>query len=351
LEEQTYGLLMSFLDGWLDVAPPGVKIVDGNENSYYYTDIEQFFRDALEIKVAGQNVVAPENRFKYRAQVQAGHALYLDRFAAKPGEKYFFDIGNTPKSTKIAEHATAALASSDEYVWIYGEKGRFWPEPGALLQWQGKEVFAPWPQVLAGSDTALSIARDPHRAALDFLRAHPTAPNLARNADFSSQSIAPDKNAVQNAADWQGDGAVAGWLTWQDDDSRGTFSWDKAIGAKSPGAARLSAISNGCFIQTYPVQAGKSFVLSAKVRQSGKGYSQITARWKDQNNAWTAQTSDVPLFATGAADAKGWRTIAGLVVVPPSATQMVLLLTAQGQKTGADQIWFDDVQVIEQTIE
>jgi hypothetical protein len=84
LEDQVYGLLISFLDGWLDVAPPGVKIVDGNENSYYYNSAEQFFRDALEIKVAGQYVVAPENRFKYRAQVQAGHALYLDRFAAKP---------------------------------------------------------------------------------------------------------------------------------------------------------------------------------------------------------------------------------------------------------------------------
>jgi hypothetical protein len=228
-------------------------------------------------------------------------------------------------------------------VWIYGERGRFWPEAKELIQWRGKEVYEPWAKVLSGSDVALSFARDPQWAALNYLAANPNALNLARNADFSSERIAPTENA---ASDWKGDGPVASWLTWQGDESNGTFSWDKTIGASAPGSARLSGISTGCFIQPHKVQAGQNFIIAARVKQSGRGYSQITARWKDQNGAWTALTSDIALFVTGAADATGWRTVAGSVVVPPSATQLIVLLNANGQRNSTDQIWFDDVQVV-----
>jgi hypothetical protein len=80
LAAQGYGLYPAMIDGWLDAAPPTVTLVDGCESAYLYNSRQQFLESAVEIKGACQELLSPENRAKYRAQVQVGFGMYLDAY-------------------------------------------------------------------------------------------------------------------------------------------------------------------------------------------------------------------------------------------------------------------------------
>lgn len=129
LGAEGYGLLPAFLNGMLDVAGPNITITDGNESSYYYTEPLPYYRAYQTIHQTCLGLVAPENRAKYRAQMQCAQALYVD---------YLFDYWGrgtparhmTPEErAKWWEHNVYySLATTDEYVWLYSEKMNWWQD-------------------------------------------------------------------------------------------------------------------------------------------------------------------------------------------------------------------------------
>ena len=61
--------------------PPEMILVDGCEHGYYMDSAEAYLRAANEMRSwngACARLVSPENRAKYRQQVQAGFGFYLD---------------------------------------------------------------------------------------------------------------------------------------------------------------------------------------------------------------------------------------------------------------------------------
>jgi hypothetical protein len=125
-----YGLMAPFLDGMLEVAGSGIRLIDGNEHSYYYKTPLEFYRAHHTMKQSAKLYVAPELRAKFDRQVNAAQALYVD---------YVFDFrpdifknnvasGMTPEErARWFEHNTYyALQSSDEYVWLYSENMNWW---------------------------------------------------------------------------------------------------------------------------------------------------------------------------------------------------------------------------------
>jgi hypothetical protein len=122
LADHSYGLLPAFCNGLLDEVPPSMTIVDGNENAYYYYGPLDFHRGYHVMRHQALSLVAPENRRKYQAQVQAGHAMFMDRFFAQKGQpieeclKHFRD------------HLGWAMTTSDEYVWTWNEQVLWMPE-------------------------------------------------------------------------------------------------------------------------------------------------------------------------------------------------------------------------------
>ena len=129
LEREHYGLLPAFLNGMLDAAPPGMVIVDGCENGYYMDSAEVFQRAALDMRAwngPALKLVAPENRPKYRQQVQAGFGFYLDMFLNPPGNTYYRGPLDGSRLNRLSRNLRAARDAADEYVWIYGEQCRWW---------------------------------------------------------------------------------------------------------------------------------------------------------------------------------------------------------------------------------
>jgi hypothetical protein len=133
LPQISYGLLAPFLDGMLDAAGPGIKFVDGYEESYSYKTAAEFaiVRQRFSVGVLEGFVADPK---KYQQHFQLGYGLWLDMDWRKkgwndtdPSKNYF-----TPESFEKA--VRLALSASDQYVWIYTEQPRWWSAGGTTQQ-------------------------------------------------------------------------------------------------------------------------------------------------------------------------------------------------------------------------
>ncbi len=127
LSEHYYGLIPAFVNGLLDAVDPETVITDGNEPSYYYFDKLGYMQAYHLMKQSALSLVAPENQARYRAQVQASQALYVDHVFNLRMEKFASALLSAEQRAELFEHNTYwALRTSDQYAWIYGEGIRWW---------------------------------------------------------------------------------------------------------------------------------------------------------------------------------------------------------------------------------
>lgn len=346
LAASPYGLLPAMIDGWLDAAAPQAAFVDGCESAYLYNSRQQYLEAANLIRGACQDLVSPENRAKYRAQVQASFGIYLDAYwnpKDSPAGAWYIDGQGGPRVERLRANLQSALDAADEYVWVYGERFRWWPTSNGGVR---KES---WPEVLPGCDRILAYVRDPlayARGELAKLKSQGKAVNLARNGDFASVTAVALNGTVEHYRDG---GPPAGWGTWQEDASHGTFTWDRTANAPGggQGAARAANVRGGCFIQTYRARPGERYAVRAVCRTSGSGDAKIRVRWQTPEERWTAEPQDRLIFAeplAGAA-ADGWSTLFGVVEVPEGAGHLVILLGVAGQTSPQDAAWFDNLEL------
>jgi hypothetical protein len=337
LATEGYGLYPAMIDGWLDAAPPGVVLVDGCESAYLFNGRQQFLEAALQMKGACQELVSPENRAKYRAQVQAGFGIYLDAYWTPKGSPWYIDGRGRSRVERLRINTVDALAAADEYVWIYGEQFRWWPTPNGRVQTKS------WPEALPGCDRALRFARDPldfARTELAKLKRSGRLVNLARNGDFG---LATAKSIDGGEQKWPLGGPPAGWGAWQREDSRGTMTWDREAGASGKGAAKASRVASGCFIQTYKAVAGERYAVRAVCKVHGSGNAWLRVRWQTPDGRWTAETQD-RLFYGGSSPDR-WQHLFGVVEVPEGVGRLLVLLSVEGQDSVEDAAWFDDVEL------
>ncbi len=132
LSQEHWGLMPDFFIGMLAAASPRARFIDGNENAYYYTSREQYFRAYHAIRQHALGLVPRDLREKYQRQVQAGQALYVDQnFALRqPNTEKYLSYRMTPEErAKWFEHNTYwALYTTDEFVWCYSERMNWWKD-------------------------------------------------------------------------------------------------------------------------------------------------------------------------------------------------------------------------------
>jgi hypothetical protein len=132
LAREGWGLMPDFFVGMLEAASNEARFIDGNENAYYYTSREQYFRAYHAIRERARGLVPAELRDKYNRQVQAGQALYVDHdFALRqPKPEQYLSYRLTPEErAQWFEHNTYwALYTTDEYVWCYSERMNWWKD-------------------------------------------------------------------------------------------------------------------------------------------------------------------------------------------------------------------------------
>lgn len=122
------GLLVPFLDGMVDSARAGTRLVDGYEMSYGERDTAKFEAAYRLMKRDLLGMVA--DSVKYRRVFSAAFGVRVDQGKDKTAwhpedpEKNYFPPG------KFETVVRKALERSDEYVWIYGETPRWWSKEG-----------------------------------------------------------------------------------------------------------------------------------------------------------------------------------------------------------------------------
>ena len=329
-----YGLYAPFVDGWLDVIPPTITVVDGCENAYLFNSRMQYVEAALKIKGACQSLVSPANRAKYRAQVQVSFGVYLDAYVNPEGNTYYLGPKNGSRLNQLRANVGNALDAADEYVWVYGEKYRWWPTPNGGVKPES------WEQIMPGMDAALRFAADPAGAARQAM-AQANLPNLARNPDFGA-----DKAMGYTGAEivYKEGGFPAGWGFWQEN-TTGTAGWDRTMGHTAPGAGRASQVTGGCFTQEIgPVQPGECYAVRAWARAHGRGNVSMRLRWQTAEGRWIHEQLDRLVYGTGVRDE--WQELLGVAEVPEGVGKLVILLGMGGQPSAEDVAWFDDVTCV-----
>jgi hypothetical protein len=128
LAETHYGLLAPFLDGLVEAARGGTRIVDGYELSYGFREPAQFAEARHLVRESVLSIVGP--RKAYRQRVRLAFGLWLDydwrRYgwsATDPERNHF-----TPEG--FERSLCSALQETDQYVWVYNETPRWWSTPG-----------------------------------------------------------------------------------------------------------------------------------------------------------------------------------------------------------------------------
>ncbi len=123
-----YGLLPSFLDGLLDAAEKGTRVIDGCELAYGYKDTRLFQKEYDTMKTGLLSIVADPP--KYHAVVSLGFGLWLDRGSHKQRWETINLTNNFYSPDQFQASVEEALRVSDKYVWIYTEVPRWWTESG-----------------------------------------------------------------------------------------------------------------------------------------------------------------------------------------------------------------------------
>ena len=123
-----YELLKAFFEGILEVANSGVKFVDGNEDSYDYTQAKDF-DDGRAYILGAESLLPTALHEKFKRQVSISHSLFVDGLMNLYASPRFigYYLKNNAERLKLFEHNIYnAARSSDSFVWVYSESINWW---------------------------------------------------------------------------------------------------------------------------------------------------------------------------------------------------------------------------------
>ena len=167
----------AFLNGILDVLPPGATINDGDEDGYRYTAAKNGYRNgAYLFNCVYPKLVTSENLGKYRRQVRYAPAMYMEMYENKEGATWYKPPTDGSRVETLRRDLRQAVDVCGGYVWFWSERhpwvdrGKGWHKPDHRID---DKV---WADVLPGLYRAMKLAKDPVS-----LAENGAGPNLAPN--------------------------------------------------------------------------------------------------------------------------------------------------------------------------
>jgi hypothetical protein len=124
-----YGLLVPFLDGMVDAARGGTKLVDGCELAYFHEKDTRFF-PAMRQTISQDVLALVGDPARYRRRFSVAFGLWMDYESSTRGWNGVDGERNPYSPGEFERSVRAALQYSDEFVWIYSEIPRWWSVNG-----------------------------------------------------------------------------------------------------------------------------------------------------------------------------------------------------------------------------
>lgn len=295
----------SFMNGVLDVIPSEAMLIEGYEGGGYYARTkENFVQLAADMYNKFPKLIAAENLPRYRNQVKLAIAFYVDAlFKFRKGEYwhdiYQPDIGDDPVAF-FRRNLYYAFQTTDEYVWLYGEKGSWWSKSSHADEQKTWDEYAP------GATDAIRFAKDPMQADVASLK------NILYNPKLEEL---PEKHK----SDW------SFWL------GRG----DGKASVKD-GICTLTGVIRGSYHQDVPVKPGALYLATAKVRRTPdtkRCLPRVFVAFKTASGTWTNRMNWTTIQATP--DENGdWQSVKAIIETPTTAGMISFQLSVEDQEDG-----------------
>jgi len=200
-----YALLPAFMTGMLEAADPGTVIVDGNESAYYNNTPLAYYQQYHNIHQAGQVLVPPELRYKYRAQVECGQAVFADQLCNTRSSHTISTYLTPSERARWVEHNVYwALRTSDGYVWFYNQQMNWW-SGWNIPDYLTDAIQSAKDKVAGGEPLGFEIGDFVERGWREYLRAEhrPIEPRSARIPVVPENLAAPVVDGNLDDPAWQ----------------------------------------------------------------------------------------------------------------------------------------------------
>ena len=320
-------LLPAFLNGLLDVMPPKARFQEGTENAYRYDYAK---RDFLTAKTRNSNwylpLIAPENRVKYLTQVITGFGIYMDMYVNSENATWYFPPVDGSRLEYLRRNIEQALSGTDEYVWLWGERGRWidWKvaKPGNL---HGGAKKGRWDEMIPGGlFEALHILKNPKENLLPKIEkaiADGVLTNMICNPACSINI--PGEPGLK-------DGRVPRpFGKWQPTPRKGVekslIGTDTSCGDGDSCSMFVKGVNGGCltFDNDNLTAPGTWYYVTARVKGDGAWPS---LNFRTAKRKWMSPKMLLTIEGT---DPTRWRTIRCCVKVPENASGFTITLGVQ----------------------
>ncbi len=329
-----YGLAIPFINGMYEAIPDTMTIIDGTEARSYKAGLKEDYDSLVaDYYRNASRLVYPENLAKYHKVTQLGLAVYLDAYNTQ-NQLYPVWRKSSNPTWLLGRNIQRTLDYTDEYVWIWNERGGFWPQ-----EFFAKRKSTSWNEVIPGAVDAIEFGRDPVGYAQRIAEVQ-QLPNLLVNGNFEQTGGKenPDNQLPPDVKK----SSIPGWNTWQRKGSNGTFALDA-------GALRVSAVIDGAIVQNFrDFKQGEAYLLTAKCKTTGSMVVPsltVTFRNSKGEGQWHI-TQTAAFTATGQDDE--WRR-ASLFFDVPEGDITVMNITCgaktplKGIPAAKDACYFDDI--------
>ena len=336
-------LFVAFFNGMLDGLDPATRLIEGNEYyTYKASSLRHFDYAIAKEKMLFNSQVLSENRLKAKAQIAYAPAIYMDAYffdskKASAYHKAVYDVmtpnlaWNDPlRMQAFYRNFAEAVRSSDEYVWIYQERIRYFGRDPKYME--GKLMQELFPQLLPFIKAATSPA-SLEKYWRDRVKAE-NIPNLIKGGDFEDDSYKK-------------------WHFWQRAKNKhkesGFFLENNAGSNNSRAlvAKNLGKFGGTYFVKNIKVKPNTQYMLYGKIKRTEAGFGNLQILFQ-QGNSWDYNTF-TPLIKIVPRTMKAgqYEEAIGIFTTPEYINTLSVSCGVDEQRNRHDFIYFDEIGLYE----
>jgi len=336
-------LFVPFFNGILDGLDPQTKLIEGNEIYTYKASSRRHFDFAIaQERMLFNSQVLPENRLKAKAQIACATAVYMDAYffdstKASAYHRAVYDVmtpgakWNDPVRMKaFYRNFAEAVRDSEEYVWIYQERVRYFGRDKKYID--NKLMQEVFPQLLPYIKAAKSPATL-EKYWLERVRKE-NIPNLVKGGNFEDDSYKR-------------------WYFWQRAKNKhrdsGFFLAPGEGINKSRGivAKNLGKHGGSFFVKNIKVKPNTQYMLYGRIKRTEAGYGALSIMFQ-QGNSWDYNVM-TPLIRIVPRTMKAgeYQEVIGIFTTPEYINTVGVSCVVDEQRNRHDFIYFDEVGLYE----
>ena len=272
-----YGLLPAFMTGMLEAADDSIVFYDGCEDAYWFESESAFTVHADQVRRRGRMLIDEDVRPKYDAKIRLAFPVFVDLSGKNLIPRWTLSPDCEDRGKVFQEQLRRAAEASDEMVWLYSERGTWWPEPKETALWKNKDVYPLWNERIPNCLDSIRLIKSMTQNTTTPGEAPPHRDASPQPAD-TSPPIGPTPTDEQSLAE----------VPWSKVQAE-----SKKI-AIAPEHITITGPSGGAAVAEFPVVVGKPTRVSVRLEQSGAGMPRLMVQFLDDTGELIEPVRQMP---------------------------------------------------------